>query len=274
MAIWQPSLNSFSFVLAWIGLFCINQSVQANQFHVELSSAQQTQLANKIEQRETAGKDENLTYWSKHESFPSFGIGHFIWLPEDSKVSFQQTFPELIRYLSTKSIPPDWVTNLSPFILPWQTRQQFYANFEGRKLSQLRGWLKQTKQLQAEFIFQRFLTQVNKAKSTLDLSQQRSVEKQLKRLTDSSEGLFAIIDYANFKGVGNNKLEVYQDGDKHLGWGLIDVLLAMHDTSENSLNNFVQSAKFVLKRRANLSEQQTEKRWLKGWYHRLDSYLK
>jgi len=274
MVIWQLNLaKRLGFLLGLFGLFCLSQACKASPFSVTLSSLQQQQLAQKIEQRETAGKTVNLTFWSKHESFPSFGIGHFIWLPENSSQPFQQTFPELVDYLALKSEPPSWLKNQTNLVLPWQTRQQFYADFEGQKLLQLRNWLQQTKQLQAEFIFQRFLKQVNHAKSTLNDQQHRIVNQQLKRLTSSSKGLFALIDYVNFKGVGNNKFEVYLDGTKQVGWGLIDVFLSSYNYSDDGLNDFVQSAKNVLKRRANLSEQQTEKRWLKGWYHRLESYL-
>lgn len=260
--------------LIFLCLIFISKWVFAAQFTASLSQEQLYKLVSNIEQRETAGKDKYLTYWSKNEDFPSFGIGHFIWLPKNSTQTFKQTFPELVKYLSVKSKPPVWLAELLPFELPWQNKQQFDTDFNKTKLTQLRQWLIITKQLQAEFIYQRFIKELNLSKKTLSKEELVILEFHLAQLIKEPAGLLAIIDYANFKGIGNNSREVYKDGENNIGWGLINAILLMdNDKDYPPLVNFIEKAKFVLKRRTELApEYKNEARWLKGWFSRIDSY--
>jgi len=249
-------------------------SKQVLAFNLELSNEQLKQLAQKIESNETAGKDEYLTYWSKNEAFPSLGIGHFIWFPRGKSQVYKQTFPQLVAHLSKTSTPPTWLAELKPFVCPWQTRQQFYADFNRPKLTQLRNWLRQTKLQQVSFIYQRFLTELNLAKSTLLTTESNQFDTNLKQLLQHPNALFAVIDYANFKGIGSNQLEVYEKEGKGVGWGLIDVILAIPNKKNINLEDFVTAAKFILKRRAeHAPKDKNEKRWLKGWYKRINNYL-
>ena len=274
MVIWQQNLVNRLMFLAFC-LVLLSEGVYSATLPTNLSAEQQLHLAQKISQNEIGKNQSYLTYWSKHEPFPSFGIGHFIWLPKNSKQPFKESFPQLIRFISPNLPPPPWITKLSPFELPWQNRKTFYTDFDKPKLVQLRNWLKNSKQLQAEFIYQRFLKQLTQAKKSLSRRQLIGFETKLSELVSSPKGLFAIIDYANFKGLGNNNTEVYRLNGKKIGWGLLDVILAMPSLQTNqtkkSLDNFIQTAKYILKRRT-LSKQ-SEKRWLKGWYHRLDKYI-
>ncbi len=276
MAIWQVKLNNlFFFLIIVLLVSLIAKPVFAASLPNYLTMKQLQQLAQKIELNETAAKEEFLTYWSENESFPSFGIGHFIWLPENSNKPFKETFPELVTFLSKKSDPPNWLITLSPFTLPWQNKQQFYQEFNNAELTLLRQWLGQTKHLQAEFIYIRFLEQLNLAKQSLPKKQLEMFKYKLNKIIAQPAGLFAIIDYANFKGLGNNTLEVYYKNGNAVGWGLIDVVLAMPEQKEglSYLDDFIKSAKFVLTRRTQLAPKyQNEQRWLKGWYYRLDKY--
>jgi len=82
-------------------------------------------------------------------------------------------------------------------------------------------------------------------------------------------GMYALIDYVNFKGTGVSPQERYQEQ----GWGLLQVLLHM-DNRQPPLQSFVQAAKRILEQRvANAPEQRQEQRWLTGWHNRLDTYL-
>jgi len=45
----------------------------------KLSEYELNVIAEKIYQNETSGKPENIMFWTKNETFPSIGIGHFIW---------------------------------------------------------------------------------------------------------------------------------------------------------------------------------------------------
>ena len=84
-------------------------------------------------------------------------------------------------------------------------------------------------------------------------------------------GLYALIDYVNFKGEGTSSLERYNDQ----GWGLLQVLENMPQGSKtDSLQQFVNSAQQILTRRVdNAPAARNEARWLQGWSNRLKTYL-
>jgi len=84
--------------------------------------------------------------------------------------------------------------------------------------------------------------------------------------------MYALVDYANFKGLGTARSERYAKK----GWGLLQVLLEMKDEkgAPDAVREFVRAANKVLIRRVNNSPAgRNEKRWLAGWQKRLDSYL-
>ena len=91
------------------------------------------------------------------------------------------------------------------------------------------------------------------------------------KVAQSRSGVYALIDYVNFKGEGVKKEERYQGQ----GWGLRDVLLEMRETrgGPGSAIEFSESAKRVLQRRVgNSPPQRKESRWLNGWMSRCESY--
>jgi hypothetical protein len=100
-------------------------------------------------------------------------------------------------------------------------------------------------------------------------SSRPKVEKQFKRVLQSgSAGVFALIDYLNFKGEGVLDSERY----KGEGWGMLQVL---EDMSEKGapLQSFSNSAREVLARRVrNSPVERNEQRWLPGWTRRVNSY--
>jgi len=90
------------------------------------------------------------------------------------------------------------------------------------------------------------------------------------QLGQTPGGVYALMDYVNFKGEGLSETERYE-GE---GWGLLQVLQAM-DTSPGlrPLDRFREAAGRVLTRRAQLAEQEIEReRWLPGWLRRLETY--
>ncbi len=259
-------------LLFGIGLSC---SMASALLIPNLSSAQLNQLALKIEQNETAGQKDYLTYWSKNEAFPSFGIGHFIWLPKNSQAPFQQTFPDLVQFISKTKSPPYWLLNLHPFELPWQNRTEFYRAFNDEALTRLRDWLAESKTEQAQFIVNQFVEKVAQKLTQLSPEQQRIFVQNLNLLMLTEPGVYAVLDYYNFKGLGANSQEQYQGQ----GWGLVDVVLnmdakkmsAVHHTA---LAEFVDSAKEkLLTRTKNAPKTKNESRWLTGWFKRLNGYL-
>ena len=88
---------------------------------------------------------------------------------------------------------------------------------------------------------------------------------------DRGDGMYALIDYVNFKGEGTNPAEHYRG----IGWGLRQVLEEMRSVSpgQPAAVEFAEAAKRVLQRRVDNSPPgRGEARWLAGWWNRCDSY--
>lgn len=88
-------------------------------------------------------------------------------------------------------------------------------------------------------------------------------------LTQSPEGMYALIDYTNFKGEGILSTERYNGK----GWGLKDVLLNMEEysNSRTAVRAFSESAQRVLRRRV-VNGPPKEARWLSPWLKRVAGY--
>ncbi len=271
----MPNVNRLlpPFVMAVAGLVVSVLSLAAAASGLGLSNQaiDYQWVAKHIEQNETGGHAKYLTYWSRNEPFPSFGIGHFIWIPKNVSVPFEQTFPQMVAFVSARRPAPEWLQSLTPFEPPWPNRAAFDQAWSKPKLTELRQWLAATKSEQAEFIFQRLVAELDRLWPTLTPAQQQHLSYNVNQLTQTPQGVFAMIDYANFKGIGHNAKERYL-GE---GWGLVDVLLAMPETTEaRALPDFVASAKARLQLRVKLSPlDKSEKRWLPGWEKRLNRYL-
>ena len=97
-----------------------------------------------------------------------------------------------------------------------------------------------------------------------------NVQQQFERLARTPQGCYALVDYVNFKGEGVLHTERYLGQ----GWGLLQVLAAMHGASDNTaVAEFTQAAKAVLIRRVqNAPAERHESRWLSGWIRRVTSY--
>ncbi len=225
-------------------------------------------IGDKIWKNECNQSIEKLTYWNVSEPFPSFGIGHFIWFPEGKELIFEETFPELLDFFKTQNIAlPSWLQTKK---CPWTTKEAFDQNFHSEKMQALRALLLKTKKQQALFITQRLENNFSKILNSLDKKDQEKVQKIVQSLNGTPQGSFALIDYVNFKGLGTSVKETYQNQ----GWGLKQVLLAMASSEDLALKNFVNAAKkILLARTQNAPKEKEEKKFLKGWYRRLDSYL-
>jgi len=153
--------------------------------------------------------------------------------------------------------------------LPWPDRETFYAEIDSPRMAQLRAFLLDTIPQQTRFIVRRLQASLPKMTATLtDARQRDKVEQAFHRLARSPRGLYALIDYVNFKGEGTSPKERYQDK----GWGLLQVLLVMDDSNPDPVNAFVQAAEQILSRRVQLAPRD-EQRWLPGWRKRLQSYV-
>lgn len=238
-------------------------------------------IGQRIYQNECAGKPEYLTYWGKGETFPSFGIGHFIWHPKltesGADQTFTETFPAMVQFVSKTQRPPDWLADLSiqaEFVAPWPSQKIFDQAWSNKELQQLRNWLLATQYQQAQFIVLAFQNRWLNETQSLTLKQKAVIQLRLNKMMGFKKGLFAVIDYFNFKGIGLNQKEQYQSES----WGLASVLSSMNIAEESSqdeyLEQFVMEAKKRLQLRVKLAPpERNEVRWLKGWEVRLDQYL-
>ena len=230
------------------------------------------QIGMKVWQNECRGTVDGLITWNAHEEFPSLGIGHFIWHPEGISSPFEQTFPHLIEFITTKikdteRTVPSWIKSKKGF--PWKSREEFQKEIRNPKVTQLRQFLSDTLDLQTLFLLERFKIAEEKLALILTDSQKLALEK----LKNTSQGAYALIDYINFKGTGLALNEQYR-GE---GWGLLQVLQNLPESIQENklLAEFVTSAKKVLARRVhNAPLHRKEEQWLNGWYKRVETYLK
>lgn len=238
-------------------------------YSLNISAENAHKIAEKIWKNECAGTIEGLTCWNKGENFASLGIGHFIWYPPGKKERFQESFPELLVFLEKQG------TLLPPFLknnqgCPWSSRDDFYQNINSQEMVVLRKFLFDTKDLQAIFIAQRLEKALPGMIKDLPENEKQEVTQKFLLLENTPQGLYALIDYLNFKGGGTTPSESYQGQ----GWGLLQVLQGIPASSKNIVNDFVASAKITLKQRVdNSPPERNEKRWLKGWLNRVDTYL-
>ena len=238
----------------------------------ELSEADYAWIATRIFQNETGGETRFLTYWGAGEDFPSFGIGHFIWFPKGVDAPFDETFPAMAAFVAEQGAQlPVWMQGLQPFDAPWGSKQEFDQSWSSSEMAELRVWLEQTGHLQARFIVSAFEQRWRALE--LPAQQKSRLTGLLQQMVGSAQGLFAVVDYFNFKGLGNNPRERYQGQ----GWGLVQVLEALPPLSTNEkklLELFRDAAAFRLSLRVELAPpERNETRWLEGWLARLDGYL-
>jgi hypothetical protein len=226
-----------------------------------LTPAQVSRIGQRIWQNECAGKVDELTSWNKGEEFASLGIGHFIWYPKGFEGPFEESFPPLVKWLQSHgaAVPP-WLANARH--CPWSNRAAFVADAKSAKQKELRTLLAATVREQTEFIIARLQTAMPK----LATAGGARVKANADALSKTPEGMFAMIDYINFKGDGINPKERYNG----IGWGLAQVLGEM---KSGTTAEFAEAGKRVLARRVkNAPPARGEQRWLEGWSNRCDGY--
>ncbi|MCX5789451.1 MAG: hypothetical protein NTX64_13240 [Elusimicrobia bacterium] len=228
-------------------------------------------IAYRICDNETGGVPGVLTHWNRGEEFASLGIGHFIWYPEGRRGPFQESFPRVLSYLEEHGVKlPAWLKLRPP--CPWPDRRSFFADIDSPRMLELRALLQSTVYLQGRFMADRLQTALPKMLAVTPRTLRPKVLSRFKALSAQKQGLYALVDYVNFKGEGLSPPERY----KHRGWGLLQVLVQMRGDPEGpeAVAEFSRSAGRVLARRVrNSPPERRESRWLAGWRKRLRTYL-
>lgn len=222
---------------------------------------------------ECAGTVAGLTSWNAGEDFASLGIGHYIWYPAGRRGPFEESFPQLLSFLAAAGTQlPPWLREARA--CPWPSRAAFLADARGARMTELREMLAATVALQARFSADRLQAALPRMIEAAPGAARDRVRRQFHRVAGSPNGVYALIDYVNFKGEGVLATESYQGQ----GWGLAQVLAGMRgDPSAGpgaeATREFSASAARVLTQRvANSPAARNEARWLPGWKSRVRTY--
>ena len=248
--------------------FCANAGAQT----LTIPAGQMADIAERVFMNECSGKDECLLAWNEGEDFMSAGIGHFIWYPAGKTGPFRESFPEFVEYLKSRGASvPEWLGADPIPSCPWPSREDFLKSRHEPKARELRQWLASTKPQQGEFLVERLRAFLPLMLSMLPPESQQKIKKQFDRVSDRPQGVYALVDYVNFKGMGLSASEQY----KGKGWGLLQVLSNMRGeaSAPDALNEFVESAITILTERVkNSPPERNEQRWLPGWVNRVNTY--
>lgn len=243
--------------------------VSTTLFSMELPSKEElNHVGNLIYKNETGGKREFLVHWNRGEEFPSLGIGHFIWYPENFKNGrFDESFPGLVKFYSEKGVKVPEV--IEQRYSPWTSLEDFNRAKKNGEMEELTTFLEDTKDIQIEYIFLRLQGALKKMMEVSKAPEH--VKEQFYRVANSKNGLYPLIDYVNFKGEGVKESERY----KGEGWGLLQILELMEgkEIGKSALKEFSDKAIFVLDRRIeNSPKERGEERWRENWGNRSRSY--
>jgi hypothetical protein len=234
-----------------------------------ISHADALLIGKKIWQNECNGTIAGLTSWNAGENFPSLGIGHFIWYPKNARGPFEESFPKMVSFISSRGAKlPQFLLAPHELVCPWNSRAEFLHAQQTPQMKQLRQFLADTVDLQAQFLAQRLQEALPKMLAAAPPEKRAHVQEQFNRLAESSRGCYALMDYVNFKGEGTLETERYRGQ----GWGLLQALEGMSRDGE-PVRSFVVSAKKVLAQRVqNSPPERHESRWLPGWEQRINTH--
>jgi hypothetical protein len=251
-------------------LWCPVAALSAETALPAVSDAQALAIGQKIWQNECGGTVGGLTSWNAGEDFPSLGICHAIWYREGQREKFLESFPLLVAYLQ------DHGAQLPPLLVkhrhnPWQTRGAFLAEQDSADMVALREFLPATVGLQARFAAERLEQALPKILAAAPAGEHAALTARFRNVAATPQGIYALVDYVNFKGEGVRPEERYRGQ----GWGLLQVLQEMRDSlpGDPARQEFARAAVSVLQRRiANSPPARGEQRWADGWKNRCLTY--
>ncbi|MBI4349081.1 MAG: hypothetical protein HY553_19745 [Elusimicrobia bacterium] len=223
----------------------------------------------RVWQNEAGGSSRGLTHWNKGEDFASLGIGHFIWYPAGKRGPFEESFPKLLAFMEAEGVElPAWLRGRPA--CPWPDRQAFRRDMDAPRLEELRNFLTSTLGVQARFMAARLERSLPAMLEAAPDSRRELVRERFERLMSQPQGVYALIDYVNFKGEGVSPTERYNGK----GWGLLQVLLDMRGEGRAAnAAEFARSARRILTRRVkNSPPERGEATWLAVWRRRVRTY--
>ncbi|MDR2463368.1 MAG: hypothetical protein LBD30_06275 [Verrucomicrobiales bacterium] len=235
-----------------------------------ISDQQAGEIGKQIWRNECGGTVSGLTSWNVGEDFPSLGICHAIWYRHGQREKFLESFPLLVAYLKQHGaeLPDVLIKNRHN---PWPTRGQFLAARDDPDMVALRNFLHDTIGLQGRFVAGRLEQALPKILAGAPADSHAALTMRFQSVAATPRGIYALVDYVNFKGEGVREEERYHGQ----GWGLLQVLQEMGDTPPGApaRQEFSRAAVSVLKRRiANSPPARGDQRWLAGWEKRCLTY--
>ncbi|MGC6466967.1 MAG: hypothetical protein ACON38_11600 [Akkermansiaceae bacterium] len=248
-----------------------SQTSGAVQYSIRLTAAQKSAIGRKIWQNESGGKVSGLTHWNEGEEFPSMGIGHFIWYPKGFNGRWTETWTEFVRYAVSRGLSVPAVGRQAD--CPWPNKAAFMRDFNGAELAGLRNWLAANIPVQTEFIAYKSRAALPNIMKAAPANQRARIQANYQKVATTPNGIYALVDYVNFKGDGTNPREAYNGQ----GWGLKWVLMEMRDVpaGQAAAREFGAAAKRRLDLRIkNSPPSRGESRWRAGWHNRCDSYAR
>lgn len=254
-------------------LFGLLFSMIAGAESIHISTEEALEIGVKIWYNECSGSANGLTSWSDGENFASLGIGHFLWYPYGRPRVYSESFPELLKFMEQHgAIVPRWLQgNWTPYC-PWNNREEFLAAQNNWRMIELRRFLLSTIPLQAEFMVDRMESSLPRMIMSVSPEERPYVQMQLYRIAQTPLGIYALVDYVNFKGAGVTPQGTYDAQ----GWGLLTVIEHMKYAPPylSPLQQFVWSADRVLTQRVMREPlYRHDWLWLAGWRNRLRTYL-
>jgi hypothetical protein len=236
-----------------------------------ISEADAERIGHFLWRNESGGTRDGLVAWNAGEEFPSLGIGHFIWYPQNYRGPFEESFPALVRFLLQEGVAvPAWLRGPCP----WPDRETFLRIKNSPQVEELRTLLADTVGQQARFAAERLRAALPKILKAAHPQSREHIRSRFDAVYAIPHGLYALIDYVNFKGEGVNPTERYQGH----GWGLLQVLEAMQPRPADVhpsliMADFSDAAWKVLQQRIRLSPpERNEQRWAVGWRNRCQTY--
>lgn len=266
----RKSLLTLILLILWL----ICSFAFASTKNVAISPQLALWLGTRIWQNESGGKFNGLVMWNQGESFASLGIGHFVWRPRGRGASINDEFPQLLRYMKKRGVfIPLWLYNINFIYCPWNTRDEFKVAYSTPEMKELQQFLAKTIPIQAEYMVYKLKIILPKFLAGVPPYERPYIAQQFSTLEHTANGLYAMVDYLNFKGSGVAFSKKYDN----YGWGLLQVLEYMQfsPSKMSPVESFAWSAKMVLNRhveQAPPAYRQQYAAWLPGWYKRIDTY--